>query len=65
MKSPAQSWTAACPDSRFTDLPLDIQEIVTAAYWLGAAEALSAIVCGEVNVVDQIEDGARGGETRH
>ncbi len=62
----ADCWTAAYPDFDFDNLSLDIQEIVTAAYWLGAAEAVSALVCAEPGeVVDQIEEGVGGGRTRH
>ncbi len=66
MKNPADCWTRAYPEYPFGNLPLDIQEIVTAAYWLGAAEAVSALVCAEPGeVVDRIEEGVRGSHTRH
>ncbi len=54
------------PRLPFGNLPLDIQAIVTAADWLGAAEAVSALVCAEPGeVVDRIEEGVRGGQMRH
>ena len=66
MKNPADCWTTAYPDYPFGNLPLDIREIITAAYWLGAAEAVSALVCAEPSeAVDQIEDGVKGGQIRH
>ena len=40
MTNPADCWARAYPDCPFGDLPFDIQETDTAAYWLGVAEAV-------------------------
>ncbi|NIV47352.1 MAG: hypothetical protein GWN46_11350 [Gammaproteobacteria bacterium] len=42
MKNPAQSWTATHPDSRFADLPLDIQELVCIFHVMPVADSTAS-----------------------
>ena len=57
MKTPADCWTTSHPDIPFELLPETTQVVVDAAFWLGASEAIRAIVCGEMpdEVLNQIE----------
>lgn len=62
----AWSSEAAYPDFPSGNLRRDIQEVITAAYWLEVVEVNNAFVCAEPGeVVDQIGKGVRDAHTCH
>lgn len=60
MKNPADFWTAAGSEDSLGNLPLDVREIGPAAYWPGAARAVSFMVRAEpAGAVARAEEGVR------